>query len=275
MLTDSKHMGNKLKQLLDSWPPNGVRTVSALKQLGYSQDLLNRYRYSGWLKSLGEGALMRPHDEPNLLGAIYALQNDLKLNVHIGGRSALELRGRAHYLRPGKQVVGIFGEVKRLPAWFLNFPWEEKLYFVSEKFEVSHQHEGLVNLEFGNLSVLVSGYTRAMIELLTQAPKNQSIDEAKELMGGLTTLIPKEILTLLKYCKSVKAKRLFMLLAEVCGHQWVEMIDQSEIDFGKGVRQLVPGGRLYKKYQLIVPESIFQFEGYSIEELAEYSSSAE
>jgi hypothetical protein len=267
MLTTGKHMSNKIKHLLDSWPPNGVRTVSALKQCGYSQDLLNRYRYSGWLKSLGEGALMRPHDEPNLLGAIYALQNDLKLNVHIGGRSALELRGRAHYARLGRQSVWIFGEVRKLPSWFLHYPWEETLHFVSDKFEETHIHEGLVNLEFGNLSVLVSGDVRAMIELLTLVPKSLSLDEAKDLMGGLTSPNPKEILGLLKSCKSVKAKRLFMLLAEVNGHQWVEMIDQSEIDFGKGVRQIVPGGKLNNKYQLVVPESIFEFEGYSIEEI--------
>lgn len=254
-------MSNKLKQLLDTWPPNGVRTVAALKQLGYSQDLLNRYRYSGWLKSLGDGAVMRSNDKPNLLGAIHALQNDQKLNVHIGGRSSLELRGRAHYGRPGKLTVWLFGEVRKLPTWFLKFPWEETLHFSGDKFEETHRLDGLVNYEYGNLTIQVSGDVRSMIELLTLVPKNISVEEAKDLMDGLSSPNPKEILGLLKSCKSVKAKRLFMLLAEVSGHQWVEMIDQTKIDFGKGVRQLVPGGTLNKKYQLVVPESLFQFEG--------------
>lgn len=261
MLTYSKYMSKKIKQLLDSWPPNGVRTVSALKQEGYSQDLLNRYRYSGWLKSIGDGALMRPKDEPNLLGAIHALQQDLKLKVHVGGRSALELRGRAHYARNGHQVVWIFGETRKIPSWFLKFNWAEELHFASDKFTGTNYNEGLVDFDFGNLSMLVSGDTRAMLELLTLTPKSISLDEAKDLMAGLTSANPKETSTLLKSCKSVKAKRLFMLLAEVCGHQWLEMIDQSEIDFGKGVRQIVPGGKLNKKYQVIVPESIFSFEG--------------
>jgi len=151
--------------------------------------------------------------------------------------------------------------VRKLPAWFLNYPWEETLYLESDKFEETHQREGLVNLEFGNLSILVSGDVRAMIELLTLVLKSISFDEAKDLMAGLSSPNPKEILGLLKSCKSVKAKRLFMLLAELSGHQWVEMINQSEIDFGKGVRQLVPGGKLNKKYQIVVPDSLFKFEG--------------
>ncbi len=261
MLTHGKHMGIKIKQLLDSWPPNGVRAVSALKELGYSQDLLNRYRYSGWLKSIGSGALMRPKDEPTLIGAFYALQQDLKLNVHIGGRSALEIRGRGHYIRQGKQTIWIFGEVGRLPAWFLNYKWDEEIHLVGEKFLEPHLSEGLVSLDSPNSEVLVSNDVRAMLELLSLVPKNQSLDEAKELMGGLTNSNPKEVVKLLKYCKSVKAKRLFLLLAEVCGHEWAKAIDQKQIDLGKGVRHLIPGGKLNKKYQLVVPESIFQFEG--------------
>lgn len=254
-------MGIKIKQLLESWPPNGVRTVSALKQLGYSQNLLNRYRYSGWLKSFGDGAVMRPQDEPTLLGAFYALQHDLNLNVHIGGRSALELRGRGHYVRQGKQVVWIFGEVRRLPAWFLNHKWNEEIHLIGEKFLETHILDGLVSLDQANKEVLVSNDIRAMLELLSLVPKNQSFDEAKELMSGLTNPNPKQVVKLLKGCKSVKAKRLFMFFSEVCGHEWASMIDQSQIDFGKGVRQIVPGGKLNKKYQIIVPVSIFQAEG--------------
>ena len=261
MLTLGKHKSIKIKQLLESWPSNGVRAVSALKQLGYSQDLLNRYRYSGWLKSLGDGALMRPQDEPTLLGAFYALQHDLNLNVHIGGKSALELRGRGHYVRQGKQVVWIFGEVRRLPTWFFNYKWKEKIHLIGEKFLDFHKLDGLVSFDQANKEVLVSNDVRAMLELLSLVPKNQSFDEAKELMSGLTNSNPKEVAKLLKSCKSVKAKRLFMLLSEVCGHQWASMVDQSQIDFGKGVRQIVPGGKLNKKYQIVVPASIFHTEG--------------
>ncbi|MCP4403625.1 MAG: hypothetical protein GY801_40760 [bacterium] len=31
-------------------------------------------------------------------GAVYALQAQLSLNVHVGGKTALEIKGYAHYL---------------------------------------------------------------------------------------------------------------------------------------------------------------------------------
>lgn len=250
-------MGIKIKQLIESWPRGAIRSVSALKLLGYSQNLLNRYRYSGWLKSVGEGAVMLSKDEPNLLGAFFALQHDLKLNVHIGGRSALELKGRAHYIRQGKQSVWIFGEIKRLPAWFVNYKWKEDLHLIGDKFLATHISEGLEPLSNTENEILISSDLRAMLELLTLVPTNQSFDEARELMRGLTDAHPKQAINLLKGCRSVKAKRLFLLLAEVCGHEWVKKINNKEIYLGSGVRQLVPGGKLNKKYQIIIPASLY------------------
>ena len=46
-----------------------------------------------------------------------------------------------------------------------------------------------------------------------------------------------------------------MLLAENCKHAWVPKVDLSKIDFGKGKRMLVKGGRFDHKYKITVPNT--------------------
>jgi hypothetical protein len=74
-------------------------------------------------------------------------------------------------------------------------------------------------------------------------------------MEGLTTLRPRIVQSLLEKCASVKVKRLFMLLAENCKHAWVQKVDLSKVDFGKGKRALVKGGRFDSKYKITVPNT--------------------
>jgi hypothetical protein len=261
MLNYTKHMSTKLKQLIEFWPPKAIRAVSALKQLGYSQDLINSYRYSDWLKSVGEGAVILSRDEPSLYGAFYALQNDLQLKVHIGGLSALEMQGRGHYVKSGKQSVWIFGEVRKLPKWFTNYSWKEELHFTSSKFLDDYSTKGFTTWNEELLLVAISGDIRAILEFLSLVPKNESIEHAKDLMLGLSSVHPKQVTEALKSCKSVTAKRLFLLLAEECGHQWVSKINQSELYLGTGARNLFPGGTFNSKYQLTLPDTFSEVGG--------------
>jgi hypothetical protein len=66
-----------------------VALSSWLMKSGYSFDLQKRYRESGWLESIGTGAMIRAGDRVDWEGAIYALQKQAGLNIHPGGRSAL------------------------------------------------------------------------------------------------------------------------------------------------------------------------------------------
>ena len=52
-------------------------------------------------------------------GALYTLQTQLGLNVHPGGKTALELKGYAHYLPSGKRKIFLYGtQGLILPTWF-------------------------------------------------------------------------------------------------------------------------------------------------------------
>ena len=66
-------------------------------------------------------------------------------------------------------------------------------------------------------------------------------------------LRPEVVQKLLEECRFVKVKRLFMYMAEKHRHPWVEKLDLSRIDFGKGKRRIVSGGELNPKYEITVP----------------------
>ncbi len=80
--------------------------------------------------------------------------------------------------------------------------------------------------------------------------------ECFQLMEGLANLRPKLVQQLLAACTLVKAKRLFLYLAEKANHQWLRYVDRSALDLGSGSRSLAQGGTYVSKYQLVVPESL-------------------
>ena len=84
-------------------------------------------------------------------------------------------------------------------------------------------------------------------------PNEQSADEAVLLMEGLGNLRPRLVEKLLQSCQSVKAKRLFLALAERCGHSWMKRLAVENVDLGKGKRSVVRGGVLDQKYLVTLP----------------------
>ena len=95
-----------------------------LVERGYSLDLQKRYKKSNWLQSVGVGAVIRTGDNVDYHGGLYALQTQAKLSVHVGGRTALLLQGKGHYLEMDQTRVVLFGESReKLPSWFLHHNW--------------------------------------------------------------------------------------------------------------------------------------------------------
>ena len=73
-------------------------------------------------------------------------------------------------------------------------------------------------------------------------------------MESLVTLRPEIVQKLLEICRFVKVKRLFMYMGEKHKHPWVEKLDRSRVDLGRGKRRIVSGGELDPKYQITVPK---------------------
>jgi len=123
---------------------------------------------------------------------------------------------------------------------------------------------GLTKKNMGNFSLLLSSPERSIMETFYLVPDQQSFEEAGLLMEGLRTLRPELVQKLLEGCRSVKVKRLFMLLAEKGNHPWLKRLQLDKVDFGKGKRGLVKGGVLHKKYQITIPKNYYpEEEGFA------------
>lgn len=83
-----------------------------------------------------------------------------------------------------------------------------------------------------------------------------SAAKADTVMQGLSGLRPELVSRLLRRCRSVKAKRLFLALAERHQHAWPARVSLEGVDLGSGKRALAPGGRLNRKYQITLPEAL-------------------
>jgi hypothetical protein len=223
-----------------------------LVRQGYSADLQRRYRSSGWLESIGSGAMIRKDDKVGYAGAIHALQTQGGMTLHPGGRGAFALLGKAHYLEMSQKKIVLFGAHREtLPVWFRKYKWGVTFDYYQSDFLPPDL--GLVEVDIGGLPIKVSGAPRAMMECLFLAPKDQELFECYELMEGLNNLRPDLIQTLLEECKSVKVKRLFLYMAEKAGHTWFSYLNMERVDLGSGKRSLATQGVYIPKYQITVP----------------------
>jgi len=248
---------SKINQLLKKWPSGAVAVLPWLEKQGAYQQLVHEYEKTSWIQRLGQGAYTKADDKVEWTGGLFAIQEQIGLPIHAGGKTALQMQGYAHFLPLGKgTAVSLFGlpDVK-LPAWFRQYRWGTRIRYTTTSLFAGDPAVGLTKQEMGPFAVRVSTPERAMMEVLYFVPKEESYEEAKLLMEGLTTLRPRLVQTLLESCASVKVKRLFMVLAESCRHAWVKKLNLSKVNFGKGKRMLVRGGRFDSKYNISVPDA--------------------
>lgn len=246
---------SKINQILKDWPPNTVITTAWLEEKGVSRQLADSYKKSGWIENFGQGAYKKPHEQIGWPGALYALQKLNDLPVHVGGKTALEQLGYGHYVRmSANQKVRLWKDSGvRLPAWFQKHQWKTPVEVRSarlfESIEGKFTEKGIEGVQ-----LILSSPEQAILEYLYDIPKLESFDEAHYIMEGLTTLRPNVLQTLLEGCRSIKVKRLFLYLADTYNHSWFKRLDDASFDLGSGKREIIKGGKLDKKYQIVVPE---------------------
>ena len=247
-------MGSKINQLLQQWPSGNVATLRWLKPRGVDRRLADKYVQSGWLERLGHGAFKRAGASVDWFGAVHALQTQLTLAVHPGGITAIELRGYTHYLSFSARAVVLFGNPgTKLPAWFEAHTWSRPVTLVTTGvFAGTEKTTSTIPIDEVDLEVAT--LERAALEMMYLVPKRQSYEEAFQVMESLTSLRPKAVQQLLECCTSVKTKRVFMHAAERANHSWLKHLDLSKVDFGSGRRTIHAGGRLDKKYDLVVAD---------------------
>ena len=252
-----KRTPTKINTVLANCPPGVPMSSVWLESQGISPQLLQTYKNSGWLEPLGRGCWIRAGTEPTRTGAIYALQQIPTLNVHPAARSALESLGQAHYIPLGKapalQLSMPSGQ--RPPDWFKKLEFSENLHVLNASVLFDPITVGLVNVKNEGIVLKVSSPERAMMEYCQLLPHSAEFEEAQQLMEGLPTLRPRLLQSTLQACRSVKAKRLFLALAESVGHHWFGEIEISEIDLGFSNRILPTDGVSHPRFRITVPKT--------------------
>lgn len=235
--------------------PKGLAfTASYLSSQGFDPQLLAQYKKSNWLESIGDGAYARYGDKVDWQGALCAIQSQLKLPVHCGARTALELPGYSHYVASRQRDVFLFGSPgQKLPRWFENNDWDVNVTYKMTSLFPDNLQGSYVNFSAGAFAIRISSPERAAMEMLYHVPAKQGFDEAARIMESLLTLRPVLVQKLLEACTSIKVKRLFLFMAQAANLAFMAKLDLTKVNLGKGDRTVVKGGRLDPKYRITVP----------------------
>jgi hypothetical protein len=250
---------NKLKNLLLSWVDSSVATSKWLLSKGITPQLAKKYSQHGWLTALGHGAYKKLNDTIAWQGALYSLQSQLNLPVHLGGLSALSFHGVSHYIRLGIEPLFLYIPMEaHLPKWFRDYDWGLPVNIVKTNF--LPRELGLKTYRDHNFELKYASVERAILELLYLAPKKIDLVECYQIMIGLQTLRPNIVQALLEECHSVKVKRLFLFMADAARLPVMKHLNLEKIDLGKGERSIVSNGKYDAKYKLMLPNELINYE---------------
>ncbi len=248
------------KQYLDELLPYGrIATKKWLLNQGMSRHSIDNALKSKKLESLATGVYARAGVPLSWWDVVHSLQKISGQSIHVGGLTAIELQGFAHYLTNSTtKTVHLYSKIKP-PAWLrkvdcgVTFKWHgTKLLWDYES------SNNLKSFTLGvDVPVNIANPESAMLELLMSIPKTVSFDHANEIMQGMTSLSPKKLNELLLQCKSIKVKRLFLWLAENQNYAWFRKLDVKNLDLGSGKRVIAKDGKLDKKYQITIPKHLY------------------
>lgn len=252
-----------LKHLLEDLPEGVIVPSAWLSERGISPQLVRKYVASGWLTALAHGAYARHAAVPvDWQGVVLALQRLAQQPIHVGGLSALNLHGLAHYLPlAGESRIHLWSHgrgLARLPAWVSAISLSQQFVFHRQQvFVPALASEGLAQLptRVRDWKLTVTAPERAILEVLSLVDENPaSFTHAAELFEGLPALRPALVQSLLEGCRSIKVKRLFLFLATRQNLPWGRKLRIDRITLGHGKRLVTRGGRLDVRFLITVPE---------------------
>lgn len=203
---------------------------------------------------------MKYNDEATPEGAIYTLQKQLNLKVHIGAGSALAIHNFEHFTTLSLFPTQLFtADNIKLPKWFVdNFIKNAKNpsktqngFFKTSLFSTD---VGIKAIEQKGLELRISSPERAFLEELYIAPEYINFSSIYQMLELAVNLQPELLQKLLENCSSIKVKRLFLYMAEKTGHEWFDYLNLSKINLGSGKRVITKGGKLNKKYNIVIED---------------------
>lgn len=250
----------KLNQLIRVIPEGVAVPSTWLTAHGYTPQLVQKYLQSGWLTRLGSRVYSRPGQPVAWEGVMLGLQRLGGFQLHLGGVSALNRQGLAHYLPLGDSAVVHAWGRKRAPGWVEQLPLDVHWHFHRRKLFDGEAEESWVELpaQVRDWTIRGSAPERAILEVLSQLDETPaSFTFAAELFEGLTSLRPDVVNSLLQTCIHNEAKRLFLFFASRYEYPWTKRVDVDAVDLGRGKRLVTRGGKLDRRFQITVPGEFY------------------
>ncbi|MEX2492890.1 MAG: type IV toxin-antitoxin system AbiEi family antitoxin domain-containing protein [Nitrospirales bacterium] len=246
------------KTALDRLPPEGQLVNRAwLRARGITRPLVDSWLRSGKLVAISHGVYRRPGPPLKWEQVVYSL-NEMGVRVHVGGRSALELQGLAHYLPlQGVTRVSLY-TTSQVPSWVHDFSDTYTFTVHRRRLFKTLPQNAIVSKPFGawDWPVPYATVELAFFELLADVRQASEFDFADKFFEGATVLRPGLVRELLLACSHILTKRLFLWFATRHGHAWFTKLDTTGVDLGHGKRLVVKGGTLDARFQITVPRAL-------------------
>ena len=243
----------KINKILLNWQKGAVHSSAWLRKFGVNRKLAHKYVKSGYLKNIGYGVFAKSNDELDPFAVVECLQNELNLKLHISDKTALELHGHEHYLQlEVRSKINLTSYLSRsFPKWPQNH---------LERFKLNFRKSSLFNNEIfltdyesrSGFNVKISCRELAIVELIDSLDLSNSLETVENYLESLYTLRSHVLQDVLEKCRSIKAKRVFLYVAEKLELPFFYKLDTSKINLGSGRRSVVKSGQFNEKYQITV-----------------------
>jgi hypothetical protein len=222
------------KTVLAGLPRGEPMSTSDLLAHGVSNFRASALARSGWLTRLGRGTYMLPGDTLTRDGALAFLARQMP-GLHVGSKTALAWRGVRQNLA-FRETLSLWGDKpEKLPDWFTErfAAHYQTTQFFDPKLPAGY---GLQPLPAGHQGVLVSVPERALLELLSDLGKTQTLGEARELVESLSSLRESVLDKLLAHVTRIKVVRAAATLAQDMKLPWASLAKRHSDRLGGGKR---------------------------------------
>jgi hypothetical protein len=236
---DSTVASVSFKVLLASLPRGEPFSIAILQARGLSAFRASALARGGWLVHLARGIYMLPGDTLTRDGCLAFLSGQTP-GFHVGGKTALAWRGVRQNIA-FREHLNLWGNApRRLPSWFTQRFAAE--YQSTQLFDDGLSEGcGLQPLPGGDARVLVSVPERAMLELLSDVGKLQSLAEARDLVESLPGLRTKVLDELLLHTDRIKVVRMAASMATSMNLPWAALAKKHSERIGGGARWVAVG----------------------------------
>lgn len=213
---------NSIQRLLDALPRGEPVETSTLAKHEVSPQLASYLAKSGWLQHLSRGVYLLVGDQPSRDGCLLYLARRTP-GLHVGGKTALAWRGIRHNLFVRGQIELWGNQSVRIPSWLTaHYPCR---YQTTQLFDVGLPADfGIQPLPETPNGPPVSVPERALLEMLCNVGKHQSVEEAIHLTESLRNPRLDVLDTLLTHCTRIKVVRLARQFADELELPWAKIV---------------------------------------------------